>query len=169
VYAIPLKGNRLIEGWQLSGILSTTSGAPFTAAVGFDQAGLINSGAERPNLVAGASPNPIVGNVNQWFNPNAFTLPAPGQLGNAGRNTLVGPRLVNTDLALVKDTKIPAISETFSVQFRAEAFNIFNHANFGLPNRNIFTPTGAVSGSAGQITSTVVPARQLQLALKFVF
>jgi hypothetical protein len=170
IYQLPFRGNRFVEGWQLSGIWSASSGAPFTAQVGFDRAGLVNAGAQRPNLVAGANPNPTSNaTVHRWFDPTAFSLPAAGQLGNLGRNTLVGPGLTNVDFAIMKDTRIPRISESFNVQFRAEAFNILNRANFDLPNRNVFTSTGAYNPTAGAITNTLVPARQLQMALKVTF
>ena len=78
----------------------------------------------------------------------------------------------NTDTSLSKTTKIPKISEQFAVQFRAEFFNIFNHANFGLPQTNLFTNNaGARNAAAGQITTTnpgTLP-RQIQLALKINF
>ena len=85
------------------------------------------------------------------------------------RNTLVGPSFSNVDMGASKEMKIPAISETFAAQFKVEAFNVLNRANFALPNRNIFTGTGARNPTAGLITNTLVPARQFQLALKFTF
>ena len=167
LYMLPFSGNRLIQGWQLSGLWSANSGAPFTAQVGFDRAGLVQASAQRPDLVAGANPNPTsTGTVNQWFDPRSFLLPGVGRLGNLGRNTLVGPGFANVDLGLMKETRL---RESLNVQFRAEFFNILNRANFDLPNRNVFAGTGAFNPTAGRITNTLVPARQLQLALKFTF
>jgi hypothetical protein len=87
-----------------------------------------------------------------------------------GRNTLIGPRLSNVDFAAFKNTRI---SEAFAIQFRAEFFNLMNHANFGLPGLHVFLPDGAgggiVSPFAGRILSTTTPARQIQLALKLLF
>src|SRR5579871_2387506 len=151
---LPFHGNRFIEGWQVSGIESASSGAPFTITSGFDQVGFQGGATPRPNYVAGC--DPMVGTVIEWFNPACFTLEAPGTLGNLGRNTMRGPRFVNTDLGLIKDTKI---HESLSLQFRAEAFNLLNHANFAIPAAGIFTAGtnggGNPNPSAGRITSTV--------------
>jgi hypothetical protein len=97
-------------------------------------------------------------------------------VGNLGKNTITAPGYVSTDFSLSKDTKI---FERLNTQFRAEIFNIFNHANFGVPALNAFTAVGGLTGSptglsgnaanAGQITSIVGTSRQIQLALKFLF
>ncbi len=144
VYTVPFHANKFVEGWQLSGILSAVSGPPFSALVGIDEAGLAQSGggSQRPNLVPGASENPIEGNPLQWFNPASFSLPAKGTLGNLGRDTLIGPGLFNLDFAVMKDTRIRKSSETFDVQFRAEVFNITNHPNFALPVAGVFAGNG---------------------------
>jgi hypothetical protein len=108
--------------------------------------------------------------VNEWFDPTAFGLPAVGTFGNLGRNTLIGPSLKDVDLALMKETKV---SERASIQFRAEIFNVFNRANFGLPNTNVFVQEpnggGSYNPSAGQISNTITTSRQVQLALKLLF
>ncbi len=92
-------------------------------------------------------------------------------LGNLGRNTIIGPGLVNFDYSMVKNTKIPKISETFNVQFRAEFFNIFNHANFAPPVHNLsaLDPTGLPIPGFGLIDSTQTPERQIQFALKLIW
>ena len=72
----------------------------------------------------------------------------------------------DVDFALVKDT---AITERIKLQFRGEIFNLFNHAQFSLPNNTVFTSTGGISGSAGQITATSVDNREIQLGLKLIF
>jgi hypothetical protein len=107
----------------------------------------------------------IPGKQTQWFDPNAFVLPAAGTWGNLGRGTLRGPGLANVDLSLLKTT---TVSESMSVQFRTEFFNAFNHTNLGTPNPIAFSG-GAVSPSAGLITSTATTARQIQFALKLIF
>jgi outer membrane receptor protein involved in Fe transport len=93
--------------------------------------------------------------------------------GNAGRNIIPGPGLVNLDFSLFKNNPIRRISESFNVQFRAEIFNILNHANFGLPiapdNTDIFDEVGSPSPDAGIITSTTTQARTLQFALKVIW
>ena len=81
------------------------------------------------------------------------------------RGSLRGPHLTNVDTSLFK--KIP-INERFNMQFRAEIFNLFNHANFQEPNAIVFQGTGP-SSSAGQILNTATFSRQIQLALKFIF
>jgi hypothetical protein len=172
VYAMPFGGNILVKDWRISGIFSAVTGAPFSIFTGFDQAGLGIGNTQRPSLVAGRSGNPNQGNPNQWYDPTAFILPAVGTYGNLGRNTAVGPGVANLDVALARDFVVREISEGFTVQFRAEAFNILNHANFGLPNNSVFVSGtnggGSLNPNAGQITNAS-PARQLQLALKLIF
>ncbi|HVS88763.1 MAG TPA: TonB-dependent receptor [Candidatus Acidoferrum sp.] len=92
-------------------------------------------------------------------------------LGNGGRNTLIGPSLVNLDLSVFKNSPIRRISELFNVQFRFEVFNILNHANFNPPTANnaVFDGTGAPVGGAGQLNGTSTTSRQIQFALKFVW
>jgi hypothetical protein len=88
-----------------------------------------------------------------------------------GRNTVIGPGLFNLDYSMVKDTKIPRISETFDVQFRAEFFNILNRANFAPPTANLDVLSGPTIGSApfGRLTTTQTPERQIQFALKLIW
>lgn len=171
VVGLPFRGNKLVEGWQISTIVSATSGRPFTPAVG-DQSGL-QTANQRPNLAPGRSlDDAITGDINQWFDPTVFTLPAPGTLGNVGRHSLRGPRYANVDMSLLKDVALPSISPGFLLQFRFEVFNVFNRANFGLPSATVFTLTpgggGVYTATAGRITSADT-ARQIQLAVKVVF
>jgi hypothetical protein len=90
--------------------------------------------------------------------------------GNAGRNIIPGPGLTNLDFSLFKNIPVKRISESFSVQFRAEFFNILNHANFALPkepnNTDIFDELGNPNQTAGKITATTTSSRQIQFALK---
>jgi len=94
-------------------------------------------------------------------------------LGDLGRNTLIGPNFSNLDTSLAKSTKIPQISEQFAVQFRAEFFDVLNHANFAAPLSGLFVQgpngTGLPNPTAGQITSTTKPGRQIQFGLKVLF
>jgi len=92
-------------------------------------------------------------------------MPAPGTFGNVARGSLRGPGLVNVDMSLFKKF---TISEKLNLQFRAEAFNLFNHANFSYPNEVVFNAS-AISPSAGVITQTNGTSRQLQFALKLLF
>jgi hypothetical protein len=167
VYALPFNQNRYVKGWQLSGDVTAQSGSPWNVTVGFDQAGNDVAGSERPNLLL---PNAVTGNTNDWANPAAFGLPAPGTLGNLQRDFLAGPGIVSVDFAVLKDTQI---KERFRAQFRAEFFNILNHPNFALPNASAFVQTpdggGAPNPTFGQITSTTTSSRQIQFALKLLF
>ncbi len=171
ILAAPFKGNRLVEGWQLTPILTASAGLPLTPAVGFDiTCGSNNTCSSRPDLVAGCNLY-LNQSFNQWFNPACYTLPAPGLFGNLGRQTLKGPNLITLDLSLLKDTRL---KENLRLQFRAEAFNILNRTNFGGPATSLFSAgavagTGLANNTAGQITSTVTTSRQLQMSLKLVF
>jgi hypothetical protein len=186
-YSLPFKvGSKVlapvVNGWTLDGIGTISSGEPFTArlssAVSRDLSSVL---AERPSLNPGFSSNPTsgasagcpgvaagtpVGTPQLWYDPCAFSLPVSGTYGNVGRNSLIAPGLKDVDLALEKDFKV---HEKADITFRAEAFNVFNHANFGLPSSSPLASTGAVSGSAGVITTTNTSSRQLQFALRVSF
>ena len=169
VYAFPFKQNSLVSGWQTSGQFVAQSGSPWNVTVGFDQAGDVVAGSERPNVVLPFS-QVVTNNINQWANPAAFSLPAPGTLGNLQRDTFEGPGIVDLDWSVSKETQI---KERLRLQFRAEFFNLFNHANFALPNASVFSQ--AVNGGAtlnptfGKITATTTNSRQIQFALKLLF
>lgn len=164
-----------LSGWQLGGIYKASSGQPFTPILGGDPLGTkLDETAEPPNWVVGPGcqylSNP--GNPNQYIKTQCLAFPNPGNLrGNLGRNTVIGPGLANLDFSLFKNNRIRRISEAFSVQFRAEFFNVFNRANFASPtdNRIVFDPTGNPTSGAGLITSTQTPSRQIQLALKVIW
>jgi hypothetical protein len=91
----------------------------------------------------------------------------------SGRNILTGPGLANLDFSLFKNNSIKRISENFSVQFRAEFFNILNRTNFAVPNTpgntDIFDSKGAPTGVAALLTSTTTTSRQIQFALKLIW
>jgi hypothetical protein len=93
--------------------------------------------------------------------------------GNAGRNIIPGPGLVNLDFSVFKNNPVRRISESFNVQFRAEIFNILNHANFALPvepdNTDIFDEGGQPTGTEGLLTKTTTSSRQIQFALKVIW
>ncbi len=168
---------RLLGGWQVNGIVSLADGNPFTVQNSFDRTGTAAIGPfrhDRPNLRPGGDNNPGGGSPDAYFNVNAFELQPAGFLGDLGRNTVIGPGLANVDFSLFKTIKL---HEGTSLQFRAEAFNIFNRANFATPttqNRFAFVGanqdgTGIPSGSAGRLTGTVITSRQIQFALKLLF
>jgi len=160
------------KGWQLNNITTVTSGHPFTVRLGFNRSGNLNTTSfsmnERPNLKSGDSNNPILGGPDRYWDVNAFELPPANQRGNLGRNTLIGPGLVNLDFSLGKSFDV---GEHRSLQFRAEVFNAPNHPNFAVPSGVIaFTnAAGAVSPTWGRITSTVTPSRQIQFGLKLTY
>jgi len=164
VYALPFQGNRLIEGWQVSSIITADSGPPFTFNDGYAVSGQSGS-LDGPNYVSGCN---VYANqtLAHWFNTACFTPAVTGTVGTVGKTNGNGPGLFDLDFALLKNTRI---RERLAMQFRAEFFNILNHPSFGLPSAAIFSPSGQVLPSAGLITSTVGTARQIQFALKFTF
>jgi len=159
---------KLAAGWALSGIETAQSGFPFTPQLGFNPS---NNGDSRnpvrPSWNPAFSGSVIEGGPGQYFNPNAFVLPATGTYGNVGRNVLTSPGLVSTDFSVAKNT---AISEKVHAQFRAEFFNVFNRVNFATPNAVVFSSAGsAPSTTAGVITSTASTSRQIQFGLKLLW
>jgi hypothetical protein len=158
----------MLGGWEVAGIGYLNTGLHFTASascVSQDKGGLglcsaTFSGA-RPDLV-GDPQSGAPHTINQWFNKAAFAFVPSGQVrpGNENRGTIVGPPLARWDADLYKNTKL---NERFTLQFRAEAFNVLNHTNF-----NSFQSTRLGSSLFGKIGSTRDP-RILQLALKLNF
>jgi hypothetical protein len=165
-YALPFGKGKPLGGWQFNTIVTLLSGFPFTPVIGSNQSGDGDTrDPDRPSLNPAFSGPVVSGNPNEWYNPNAFTLPTPGTYGNLGRGVYSGPGLTNVDASLFKDT---AISEHARLQFRAEVFNLLNTANFGTPNATVFS-NGAISPSAGLITATTTTSRQIQFGLKLIF
>jgi len=161
-------GGGLVSGWSVNSIVTLQGGFPFTPQLSYNPS---NNGDTRNPVRAFVNPaftGPVIlGNSNQWFNPAAFLMPpaSSGFYGNLGRDTLIGPGLATVDFSAMKDTRI---RERMTLQFRAEFFNILNHANFNSPNAVVFTPSG-VSPTAGLITSTSTSSRQIQFGLKLLF
>lgn len=159
--ALMSHANRFVEsvlgGWELAGVLTAHSGLPFTPVISGDQANTGVSG-QRPNTVG--EPTVSDQTVQNWFDVNAFALPAKYTYGNSGRNILKADSLIQLDLTLEKRF---SIFETRQLEFRAEAFNIANRPTFSAPNATIG------SSAAGTVTSTLNANRILQLALKFYF
>jgi hypothetical protein len=173
----------VISGWTLSTIANLQTGFPFSPQLGYNPTG------------SGDSRNPVRPNLNptfsgslythgstaqraaEYFNPNAFSAPAYGTVGNASRDSLVGPGYADWDLSLLKSTQL---TERTRLQFRAEFFNILNHTNLSLPNEVVYSAgptqgttanqtTAATLGSPGVITATANTSRQIQLGLKLLF
>jgi len=158
---IPPAANVILGGWQTSGVWLAESGLPFTPFVS-SGATLNADFGQRADRIPG-QPLYTDKSYSHWFNAaGAFKIPTCCQYGNAGDGSLRGPHVFKPDLALWKGWQIEAWRlEPISIQFRAEAFNAFNHVNAGIPNNNIDNP------AVGQITSlqSGMPMRQLQFGL----
>jgi hypothetical protein len=180
---------RLTQGWKALGILTFQTSFPFTVVgpygtlqYGFDY---LNGVGARPFLLQKATKNSAGGpqffsnaviagtqpGINDGTNPNFFGIPTTTSPylggatvqtmpGNLGRNTFTGPSWSNVDFSIIKDTRI---TESKSLQFRAEFFNLLNQATFGTPNATIGNP---IFGTA---TWTATTERQIQFGLRFVF
>lgn len=173
---------QLSSGWQLNTIVTISSGVPFGVFVDGDpDRDATDENSARPNRVSGVSLTPAGGrSPDLWFNLAAFAPPEVGFRGTAGRNIIEGPNFRSVDFSVVKNFRI---DEKRSIQFRAEAFNLFNRANFDLPanaedGEQVFTFTPASgstpasfkpTASGGKIFSTIGDSRELQFALKFIF
>jgi len=177
--------NALLGNWQVTVIEKITSGFPIFIIDSNPQSGasLINIGtaapAGRPNEIAspfqvGAGANATCNGLpasqvptkltgkGYWFNPCAFEAPPAGELGDASRAPISGPNFVNTDFSVIKRFALPW--ENMGLDFRAEMFNLFNHAQFGLPASDINAPL-----QFGQVSSTVNNPRLVQFGLKLTF
>ncbi|MBZ5661000.1 MAG: TonB-dependent receptor [Acidobacteriia bacterium] len=185
------------NGWQLGGILKANDGVPITPLFGNtgDPLGKKSTDPyDYPNRITGGDCASLVNprNVKNYVKTQCFVVPtAPTPAfyaancdpshafpacfnlrGNAGRNIIVGPGLVNLDFSLFKNNYVKRISENFNAQFRMEVFNILNHANFAIPplgNDQILLPNGGLNPSAGQLTSTSTSSRQIQFAIKMMW
>ena len=142
----------LLAGWKLSDMTTIQSGSSLTFGLSTSHNGL----ATRPDVLA---PLTYDHELLEWFGTKSFAQPAPGFFGNAGVGTVLSPGLSNYNVALYKDFRM---NERFTLQFRSEFFNAFNHPNFGSPSTNF----GA--GGFGQITSMKSPLiGELVLKLRF--
>ncbi len=182
---------RLTQGWMVLGIYTAQSGFPFTVVTPygseqygydiFDGFGARPFLLQKPTLAPTGGPqffsNAVINGTNYGANDGFFAEPTisstgnplePGTAGqavlptpgNLGRNTFTGPGWYNLDFSLVKDTKI---TESKQIQFRAEFFNVFNHATFGTPGASIGAQNFGIS------TYTATTERQIQFALRFMF
>jgi hypothetical protein len=196
LYELPFSGNRLVEGWELTAVVQSQSGNPVTLLAG-NAVAITGAGAANANSLTGlATLRPdsvgtvqIIGSPNQWFTNtvcdpraggscpagSAFALPVAVvggrtvfHFGSLGRNVIIGPGFNNTDFSVIKNTRL---TESVRAQFRAEFFDIFNHANFGQPGRvaqpgsttfGVISNTRFATGDSGS-------SRQIQFALKLLF
>jgi hypothetical protein len=144
IWELPFKGNRFVEGWQLSLITQGQTGNPITIVTNI--VNFTGNANLRPDLIGSLD---VVGHPEQWFTntvcdprvagsctaDSVFALPVSAagafHMGNLPRNALTGPGFFNTDLSIIKKTKVGGAT----VELRAEAFNLFNHPNFGAPEQ----------------------------------
>jgi hypothetical protein len=169
----------VLGGWEASGILTINSGLPLTvlapraagdpAALGLNAPGAPNNGAvasPRPDQIG--DPNSGQPHGFQWINANAFAFPTVGGApGSERRGAVNGPGLWRYDMAMMKNIKA---TERVNLQFRAEAFNLFNHTNFNTISTTLPTNLATVGTTStfGQVTAVRDP-RIIQLALKLNF
>ena len=148
-------GKHLLGGWLVSGIFSARTGRAFTVTQGSNNVGADHTG--QPNLT-GDPEGPQT--VEQWFNTAAFTPVLSGMFGNAGRNSLRGPGWITFDLSVQRRIDVTGRVNT---TLRWDVFNVFNRANFGLPDANI------ASATAGVISSIAGDPRVMQFSLRLAF
>src|SRR5262249_8183449 len=118
--------SQVLRDWRFAGLMQARSGRPLTVTVTRKATDLPdgNTSNQRPDLVPGVPLTPPGGSTAQlWINPTAFAVPAPGQWGNAPRNLITGPALVQLDLALVRRIRI---ARDRSLDFQWDVFNVFN-------------------------------------------
>jgi hypothetical protein len=158
---LPAFADAVLGGWQIGGILTLESGLPATPNAGRDT-GNVGVGAGNRPMLTGIDPNLPASErtVDRFFRTEAFEQPPPNTFGNAGRNIIEGPGIINIDASLTKRFSVGA---TRNLEFRAEVFNVANHPIFGFPDTNLRSST------YGRLTSTRIDSRQIQLALRFTF
>jgi hypothetical protein len=170
----------LLDGWQLSGIATMRSGNPLTVFVQGNRSRSLwtpslgpGIGQDRPSYAPGYdAERAVLGRPEQWFDPAAFVLQRVGTFGDTGRGDFTGPDLRTIDLALSKHVRLQRLGTGARLEFRVEAFNVLNRANFGPPSLVAFA--GAADNEAplstlGRITTTVTSARQIQLGARLTF
>jgi len=161
---------KLLGGWELSGIASASTGRPITINVDVSPSdrpdGVTRN--QRPDLVPGQSIYASPKTINNWFNINAFAVPAVGTWGNVGRNVGRGPGYYEIDMALEKST---ALTERLKLKFRAEAFNLFNHPIYGDPASNIANPAsfGVITSELNTNPTGLGSSRKIQFMLRLEF
>jgi len=157
---------RVVLGdWQVAAIYQAQTGFPFTISVFGDPANagaLLNVNPVRANAVPGVSPSlpSDERSGDMWFNTAAFTTPAAFTFGNVGRNSIYGPGLEKADIALQRTFPLHG---TVGLDVRMEAFNAFNHTNYGTPERYVNTP------QFGSVIMAGTPARQIQFSGRLNF
>jgi hypothetical protein len=151
-------GKWLAGGWQISGLLSATSGFMLTNSINVNNQNL--GGAVRGDWLRNPNLPVAERTIDRWFDTGFAVAAAPGTIANIGRNLIEGPGRRNLDLSIARTFRLPF--EGHTLQFRAEGFNALNTPNFGQPNTAVGTPT------VGRIVSAEDP-RRIQFALKYTF
>jgi hypothetical protein len=146
-----------LGGWRVNGIFTALSGPPFTVNLSVDRANVGAGPAQRPDQTC--DPNDGPKTTTQWFTTSCFALQAPFTFGNAPRNSVLGPGFAQMDFALAKTWRTGGSTE---LEFRWEVFNLFDRANFNLPNRIFGNP------NFGRISSAKNP-REMQFGVRFAF
>jgi hypothetical protein len=159
-----------LGGWQVTGITTFQKGFPFSVLAN-DKFGLLTTFTQRANLVSGCNPTGgLHKSINEWFNTSCFVQPLAGQFGNTGRDIIRGPGINNWDFGIGKAFKF---TERVAFQFRAEAFNVFNHAQYGFDpytSTNIGAPVGNNPNDTGfGKVLAARPGRIVQLGGKITF
>jgi hypothetical protein len=171
-YELPFGNNltgaarALAGGWQVNTIISLMDGYALTVEE-LSEAQRQRFGDDesmRPDLVAGGNNNPVTGDPDRWFDISQFQPARTGFFGNLGRGTVRSPGLATVDLSVFKNVEVA----TGRLQFRIETFNLFDRANFGTPDMVAFID-GRPNPTAGRITRTRTPARQMQIGIRWVF
>jgi hypothetical protein len=161
----------IFGGWQLSGIATAESGQPLDITINLDPSVVPDGDANytRPDLVPGVPIYPAHQTINSWLNPAAFAAPAPGTWGNLGRNVARGPGYYEIDTALQRKV---TISERLALDFRAEAFNLFNHPIYGLPDTDVSDGSGAFGVVTSELNIGAIgigASRRIQFMLRLEF
>lgn len=154
-------------GWQVNSVITLSDGYALSVEeLSTAQAARIGDDEDlRPDLVPGGNNNPVTGDPNRWYDISQFTPARIGYFGNLGRGTVTSPGLALVDLSVFKNV---GLGGGRRLQFRVETFNLFNRANFGTPDMVAFI-NEQPNPTAGLITSTRTPARQMQLGVRLVF
>jgi hypothetical protein len=169
-YPLPLGHFVLLRNWALSGVASVRSGLPLTVTVSRKTTDMPDgqNANQRPNLVPGVSLIPPGGQtINLWINPAAFSVPAKGTWGNAGRALVRAPGLFQIDTALARTIQT---TEKTSVSLRMEAFNVLNRVELGSPSVNLSSPSfGQILAVSNTTPIGTGSARSVQFAARFTF
>lgn len=182
--SLPGPASKLVSGWQIGGISVVRTGLPGSCIMVNDAAvNIVGRETDYCNAVGGVDPNSGPRTRDHWWNLGAFSLPTDAQVfGNAGRSVLRGPKFVTFDFSAMKNTML---TERFNLQFRFEAFNLFNHPVFGIPETEYDTypnfdsstrvaiptsiPNEALGIVFGSVGHTAADNREIQFALKLIW